>query len=261
MSSRLAPRAADTLARPLSRPGFLAGTGALFSGFGFLARTPGTWPLAAVPIVVVVAVTTALGVGAVHLITPWFAGLFGAPWEFLAVVADVIAGALALILAALIGFALAQPLSGPALNRIVRRAEADLGAPAWPPSGALEDVGRALQSLAVGYALGLPVLALLALITVLAPPAAVVTVPLKLVVLALLFAWDLCDYPLSIHGMPVSARVAFVARNAGAMIGFGFGLALLSLIPCMPFFALPAGVAGAARLTRRIELFEASQRR
>jgi CysZ protein len=260
MSSALAPRGADTLARPLSRPGFLAGTGALFSGFRFLAVTPATWPLAMVPVAVVIAVTAALGGGAIHLVTPWVAGIFGPRWAFLAVVVDVLAGMLALILAGLVGFALAQPLSGPALNRIVRRAEADLGAPAWPPSGAVEDVGRALGSLAVGYALGLPVLAALALVTFLVPPAAVVTVPLKLMVLALLFAWDLCDYPLSIHGVPVAARVAFVARNAGAMIGFGFGLALLSLIPCMLFFALPAGVAGAARLTRRIELFEASRR-
>lgn len=260
MSSPLAPRAPDTLA-PTTRPGILAGAGALFSGFGFLARTPGTWPLALVPVAIIVAVTAALGGAAIHVLTPWFAGLFGERWAFLALLADLLAGALALIVAALVGFALAQPLSGPALNRIVRRAEAELGAPAWPPSGVIEDVGRALQSLAVGYALGLPVLAALALVTFLVPPAAVVTVPLKLVVLALLFAWDLCDYPLSIHGVPVGARVAFVARNAGAMIGFGAGLALLSLVPCMPFLALPAGVAGAARLTRRIELFEAAARR
>ena len=261
MSSTLAPRPTDALARPPSRPGVLAGAGALFSGVRFLAVTPATWPLAMVPVAIVIASMAALGGGAIHLIGPWFAGIFGPRWAFLAIVADVLAGALALILATLVGFALAQPLSGPALNRIVRRAEADLGAPAWPPSGALEDVGRALGSLAVSYALGLPVLAVLALITLLVPPAAVVTVPLKLVVLALLFAWDLCDYPLSIHGVPVAARVALVARNAGAMIGFGAGLALLSLIPCLPFFALPAGVAGAARLIRKIELFEPSQAR
>jgi CysZ protein len=108
----------------------------------------------------------------------------------------------------------------------------------------------------VGYAVGLPLLAVLALVSFLFPPAAVVTFPLKLVVLALLFAWDLCDYPLSLRGMPVAARVALVSRHLGAMLGFGFGLALLSLIPCAPLLALPAGVAGAARLMRRIELCE-----
>jgi CysZ protein len=41
-----------------------------------------------------------------------------------------------------------------------------------------------------------------------------------------------------------------------AHAGFGFGLGLLSLVPCALLLVLPAGVAGAARLTRRIELFE-----
>jgi CysZ protein len=87
----------------------------------------------------------------------------------------------------------------------------------------------------------------------------VVTFPIKLVVLGLVVAWDLCDYPLAIHGVPVAARVAFVSRNLRAMVGFGFGLGLLSLLPCALVLVLPAGVAGAARLTRRIELFEAGQ--
>jgi CysZ protein len=242
------------------RPGFLDGTGALFSGFGFVMRTPAVWPLAMVPVVVAGAVTALVGGGTLHLLIPAISRFFGPRHGVLATIVEVVVGALALIVAALVGFGIAQPLSGPALNRIVRRAEADLGAPAWPPSGFVEDVGRALQSIAVAYAVGLPVLAVLFLITFFFPPAAVVTFPIKLVVLALLVAWDLCDYPLSIHGVPVGARIAFVTRNLGAMVGFGFGLGLLSMIPCAMVLVLPAGVAGAARLTRRIELFEAQSR-
>lgn len=257
----MAPRPAEDLARQRGRPGFLDGTSALFAGFGFVLRTPGVWPLAMVPVVAAVAVTALIGGGTLHLVMPAIAALFGPRWGFLATIVEIVVGALALLLAALLGFGVAQPLSGPALNRIVRRAEADLGAPAWPPSSAVEDVGRALQSIAVSYAFGLPILALLALITFLFPPAAVVTFPVKLVVLGLLVAWDLCDYPLSIHGVPVAARIAFMARNARAMIGFGFGLGLLSLVPCALVLVLPVGVAGAARLTRRIELFEETGRR
>ena len=87
-------------------------------------------------------------------------------------------------------------------------------------------------------------LALLSLISFVVPPAAVVTFPLKLLVVAMLFAWDLCDYPLSVRGMPVGARVTLVARHVPAMLGFGLGLALLSLLPCAAFLALPIGVAG-----------------
>jgi CysZ protein len=102
----------------------------------------------------------------------------------------------------------------------------------------------------------MPILALLVVVNIVVPPAVVVTVPLKLVVVALLVAWDLCDYPLSIRGVPIRERVAFMGRNAGAMVGFGFGLALISLLPCALFLAIPAGVAGATRLIATIERAE-----
>jgi CysZ protein len=256
MTAALTPRPSGSIARPGARPGFLDGAGALFGGFGFVLRTPAVWPLALIPAAIACTVTTLVASLSLHFLVPAIAGLFGPRWHFLAVPADVLVGALALLVAALAGFGLAQPLSGPALNGIVRRVEADMGTPPRPPTAFAEDVVRALASIAVSYAVGLPILALLALVSFLAPPAAVVTFPLKLVVLAVLVTWDLCDYPLSLRGMPIGARIAFVARNAGAMIGFGFGLALLSLIPGALLLVLPAGVAGAARLARRIELFE-----
>lgn len=242
--------------RPGERPGFLDGARALASGFGFLLRTPAAWPLALVPVVIAAVTTVAIGGGAIVLLAPRVAALFGPRWAWLAIVADVLAGVLAFIVAALVGLSVAQPLSGPALERIVRRAEAETGAPEWPATGLLEDMGRSLGSMLIPYTVGLPILLVLGLVSFLVPPAAVVTLPLKLAVLALLFAWDLCDYPLSIHGAPLAARVAFVTRNARAMVGFGVGLALFSLIPCGGLLVLPAGVAGAARLTRKIELWE-----
>ncbi len=104
--------------------------------------------------------------------------------------------------------------------------------------------------------MGLPILVLLWIVTFAFPPASVVTFPLKLLVLALLAAWDLCDYPLSLRDRPVRERVAFMRRNLGAMVGFGAGIAIVCLVPCVLVLVLPAGVAGAARLTRRIEAFE-----
>jgi CysZ protein len=257
MTAVLAPRPAAGLARPRARPGFIDGAGALFGGFGFVLGTPSLWPLAMVPVTAAVAVTGLVSFASLHFLMPAIAGMFGARWHFVAAILEVLVGALALLVAALAGFGLAQPLSGPALSGIVRRAEAEMGAPPRPPTSFAEDALRALQSIAVSYAVGLPILAILALVSFVFPPAAVVTFPIKLVVLAMLVAWDLCDYPLSLRGVPVSARIAFVSRNAAAMVGFGFGLGLLSLIPCALVLVLPAGVAGAARLTRRIELFEA----
>ncbi|HLM76574.1 MAG TPA: hypothetical protein VK459_27920, partial [Polyangiaceae bacterium] len=68
--------------------------------------------------------------------------------------------------------------------------------------------------------------------------------------------WDLCDYPLSIRGVGVGERVAFFGRNIKAVLGFGVGLALVSLVPCLIVLVLPAGVAGAARLVVGIERWE-----
>ncbi|MCC6553924.1 MAG: EI24 domain-containing protein [Polyangiaceae bacterium] len=255
------PCAPSPCAAPRDRPGFGAGVRALFSGFGFVLSTPGVWPLALVPVAIAAALTSALGAAAVAHVPSKVHALLGARGGgLLGDVLGVVATAIAMLLAALLALALSQPLSGPALERIVRRAEAKLGAPAWPPTSLVADVLRSLESILVSFAFGLPLLAILLLIGVAFPPAAVVTTPLKLAVTAVLIAWDLCDYPLSIRGIPISARVAFMRRNAAAMLGFGFGLALLGLIPCLLVLVLPAGVAGAARLIVDAERWEAGQR-
>jgi CysZ protein len=89
-------------------------------------------------------------------------------------------------------------------------------------------------------------------------PAMVITIPLKLLVTAMLLAWDICDYPLSIRGVSIGTRVSFMKRNVKAMLGFGFALALVALVPCLLLLVLPFGVAGAARLTHSIERYEAA---
>lgn len=255
MTAPLAQQPPGALAQPADRPGFFTGTRELFGGVGYIVRTPAAWPLALVPVAVAGVVTVLVGATLLAIVTHRVAALVG-DHAVLAAFAKILAGVLALILAALIGASVAQPLSGPALNRLVRGAEAELGAPPWPETGFVEDMGRALGSMMVGYMFGIPLLVLLSIVSFFVPPAIVITFPLKLVVLAILFAWDFCDYPLSLHGMPLGERISLVVRHARAMIGFGLGLALLSLIPCAPFFALPIGVAGAARLTRRIQQFE-----
>lgn len=245
---------------PADRPAFAAGVRALFGGFGLIFGDPGIWPLAMVPVVVAMILTGLLGWGAVSFVPDQVRALLGAHGHgWIGTVAAVAATGIALIGALLVGFALAQPLSGPALERIVRRVEAKLGAPSWPATTVLADVRRSLESVIVTYAFGLPILTALFLINLVFAPAVVITVPLKLAVLALLLAWDLCDYPLSIRGVPVAARVAFMKRNAAAMVGFGFGLALIGLVPCLLVLVLPAGVAGAARLIVQIERWEALQ--
>lgn len=247
---------------PPAPPTFGAGLRALFSGFGFILGTPGIWPLALVPVAAAALVTSLLGWGAISYVPDQVQHLVGARLGgVLSTVLQVLATVLALIVAAILGLALAQPLSGPALERIVRHVEQSLGAPAWPPTSVITDVLRSLQSMLIPYAVGLPILAILFVINLLFPPAVVITFPMKMLVTAIMIAWDLGDYPLSIRGVPVSERVSFIARHGKAMAGFGLGLALLGLIPCLTVLILPAGVAGAARLIVQIERWEAAQGR
>lgn len=246
------PRTDDRLAIPAKTPGFLDGAGSLFAGFGFVITTPAVWPLAIVPVAVAALVTALLGSAAIALLVPWIGGLLPG-WAITAAILKFVAGALAVVFSGVIGLGVAQGLSGPALDGIVRRAEAREGAPAWPATSFTDNILRSLQSALVAWVFGLPILAVLFLVSFFFPPASIVTFPLKLVVIAVLLAWDLCDYPLSARGIPVKDRVAFISRHWTAMIGFGAGLALLSLIPCALLLVLPAGVAGAARLVVRLE--------
>lgn len=242
------------------RPGFVAGLRCLFGGFGFLLRHPRSWPLAAVPLLVLFALAGALSVATIAWLPGLVSDLVGEPsstWGTVGTsVLAVLSTIAALVLSLLVAFALAQPLSGPALEGLIRLQDRHLGAPPRPPTGFWLDMWRSLQSLLLGYSLGLPVLAVLFVVSVAVPPAVVVTTPLKLVVLAFVLAWDLCDYPLTVRGLPVGERFRTIVRYRAAVLGFGVGLVLASLLPCVLFLCLPAGVTGAGRLVWQIERYE-----
>ncbi len=175
----------------------MAGVGALFAGLGIIVKTPALWPFALVPVAIGAAITTALSVVAVSVIPGLMAGWLGPAHGTLAVIAAILGVAVAVVLALALGLALAQPLSGFALEKIVHHVEASEGAPAWPQASFFVNLKRSLASVAVSAAFGIPVLTLLFAVNFVFPPAVVVTFPLKVVVTALLVAWDLCDYPLS----------------------------------------------------------------
>ncbi|WP_104978127.1 EI24 domain-containing protein [Sorangium cellulosum] len=250
---------------PLGRPGFGAGLKAMLGGYGYLFRTPDLWPLALVPAGIALVLTVVFAIGGVKL-APSLVELIvkepgtGVLWTVLMAVLRILSLAVVLVAALAISFGLAKPLSGPALERMVRRVEADLGAPAWPEVGFFADMWRALQSSLVALAFTLPIVIVLGVVGFLFAPASVVVIPLQLAVTALAGAWDLCDCPLSIRGVPVAARIAFVRRNLAAVMGFGFGLALLSFLPCALLLVLPAGILGAARLVVTLERWETSKR-
>lgn len=245
------------------RPGFGAGLRALFDGYRYLFRTPDVVPLAMIPVVVALVLSTIFGVlcvkGALWLVNQYLARNDSSTyWAIVFVLVKVVAILFGLVIALFLAFALGKPLSGPVLERIVRRVSTDLGAPEWPTPTLAQDIFRSLQSTFVALVFTLPILIPLVVIGVIIPAAAVVTTPLQFVVTAIGAAWDFCDYPLSIRGTRVSERIEFVRRNFRAVVGFGFGLGLLLLLPCTLVIVLPAGVVGAAHLVVLLEKWEAS---
>jgi uncharacterized protein involved in cysteine biosynthesis len=246
--------AESALAAP--RVGFLDGARAPWTGLAFVMGRPAIWPLAAVPVLVFLGLSGLLGWASVigidamvHRIVPALAG--GAIW---AVVVRVLLYAVGVTLAILAGLSLAQPLSSPALDGIVRARERALGLPdRTSRDGALTTALRSLRVSLTSLFCAASVIALLFLLEIFVPGAAVVATPLKLVTTALGLAWDLLDYPLSAREHGVRARIAWFGRHWRAVVGFGASLTLVFLVPCAGFLLLPAGVAGAAELVARAE--------
>jgi CysZ protein len=226
--------------------GFFGGAGAFFEGVGFVVGTPRVWPRAIVPMAMAAVLVVALGVGGVEggmaLAHRWLGDGFGAG------LVGVLLAIAAVLLAVIIGVSLAQPLSGWALDGIVRAQDRDLGVAQAPEQPLVHAALRSLVAALVALAVGVPIVGGLTVIGWLFPPALVVTLPLKLVVASLLLAWNLLDYPLGLRGVGVGARFGWCASRFGAVLGFGLAAGLLFAVPGLGLLALPCGVAGAARL-------------
>jgi CysZ protein len=216
------------------------GAGAFFQGMGFIVSTPRIWPRAMVPILAALVLFGGFAalfiLGATLLTSGLLVWLLAVP---------------AVLLALLLGLSLAQPLSGWALEGIVREQRRELGLPELPHvspgASMLSSLGSALLALAVG----LPVIALLTLVGWVFPPAIFVTLPLKVLVGSLMVAWDLVDYPLAMHGAGIGDRLRFAGRTFGSFLGFGLAATLFFAVPGLGLLALPCGVAGATRLAGR----------
>jgi CysZ protein len=163
---------------------------------------------------------------------------------------------LAVVLTAAVGvvvaLALTPPLSAPALEKLVEAREHDLGAEPRAQAGFLSEILCGLRAQAAAFAMAMPLLTLLWVIDVLAPPAVVVTFPLKYAVVALALAWNLLDYPLTLRGVTVRARLALLRRNRRTALGFGIAFVLLFWAPCCSVLLLPVGVLAAAELSARM---------
>ena len=93
-----------------------------------------------------------------------------------------------------------------------------------------------------------------------APPAAIVTIPLKFVISGFMVAWDFLDYPLGLRNAGVGDRFKFIGKNLGAVLAFGLLGAIVLLIPGLGLLLLPMGAAGASRMVVEAEVLGSSSR-
>ncbi len=237
-----------------ANPGLLGGAFALGSGIEFIVRRRALWRDAAVPVVAAALLSTTGGLlGAVL-------GYLGATKYLHAAAAGaglgtlilwllaLVAGILGLGVGVVLGLSLALPVSGPALERIARAVYQGSGR-MLPHAQGLGSFLSSMGSTLLGLLVSLAAVVVLTLVGFLCPPALVITVPLKLAILALLVTWDLLDYCFSVRGLSVGRRLRWMYTHLWGALGFGALASLLLCIPVLGMLVIPAAVAGAAHLT------------
>lgn len=234
-------------------PGFAQGFASLFEAIGLFARTRELWPWAVIPsLVLFVLEGVFVGLG-VFVARPWLIELLPEATNTYGRIGSDIAGfgfaALIAVIGWFVALILAGPLSAPALERIVDVVERQLGAAPRPQIGFLREMFCGFRAVLGALAITLPLLGLFWLAKILFPPLVVLTLPLHGALSALLVAWGLFDYPLTLRGVGFRERLRLMRANFSAALGFGVAFSLLFWVPCCGVALLPLGAAAATRLT------------
>jgi CysZ protein len=235
-----------------SRVTALGAIDAFFGGIGFIVTTPAIWPLAMVPAVVLTVLLTGLTALGVWGGTELSAALIGTEREIWGSIGywilTVFFALIAFLIALVLALALAEPLSAFALERISGAQQRALTGFAPESPSLLAAMSVSLGCVSFALVLGGLALVALILVSFIFPPAAVVTIPLKVLVCSWMVAWNLLDYPLSLRGIGLSARLKWVGRHFGAFTLFGFLWTMVAVVPGIILVLLPMGVAGATRM-------------
>lgn len=251
------------VARPDGKPRalreFLTGASYLFCGFGNWRHAPGTMFLGWVPAFLVfaafIAVVTVLGINLesiVTAITP-FAETWDEPWQALVRLGIGLAVLFAAVFLGIFLFTTVTLIVGAWFyERVWASVESrfgpvpDRGMGFW--RGILRDIGDALRMLVPTVLLGLAVFALNLI--------PLVGTVLSVVLGALAGGWmltmDLTGFALGARRLSLRERRAAVRGSRAMTLGFGVATYLVFLVPGGTIIGMPAAVAGATLLARRI---------
>jgi len=225
---------------------------AFAGGVGFIIGTPRTWPLAALPAAIMTLLTilfTVLAVWGSAEFSAWVFGSERGTWGGIGYWVVVVLLVLVLFLiGVLLALLLAEPLAALALERISQAQQRAITGSAPPPSPLIGSIWMNVKAITFSLALGGPTLLALFAVNLFFPPAAIVTVPLKLLVFGWMLAWDFIGYPMGLRKQGLRARLKWVFRNFGAFTLFGLMWAFCVVVPGVVLVLLPMGVAGATRM-------------
>jgi CysZ protein len=228
------------------------GIGAVFGGIWFVIVTPRIWGHALVPALMLIL----LGCG-LSALGWWGAGAIcdasiGEPETFWGHVWYWTVWTLLMLtfvsFGIVVAVVLAQPLSGFALEAVSLAQERALLGENLPRSSFLAALWTSTQATFIMLLAGGIINLALFTIDFFFPPATVFTAPVQFVATGWLLAWNFLDYPLSLRGLGVIARVRWSWQHFEEFTVFGVLWALLLFVPGLFFLILPMGVAGATRL-------------
>lgn len=244
-------------------PGFLAGVMAPFQGFYFILMHPATWSRALVPALIFTLLLFSFaipGVWGMHRLTTHLFLHYKSRWIHIGVwLLRFVLYIVAIFLSLILAFITAQPLSAPALESLVRAQERHLKYPNRPEEGFCSSVWRSIRVAIVSIVVSLCTFIFLTFIELVVPPAVILTVPLKFIATGLILAYDIIDYPLSLHLFGVRERTPWFRHYYWTALGFGLAMEVICLIPGAFFLLLPAGVCGATILVVAAERAQIDQ--
>ncbi|CAF2782134.1 unnamed protein product [Rotaria sp. Silwood2] len=233
-------------------PGFLNGALAPFQGFYFILTHPSTWTHAFVPALIFTILLFAFaipGIWGMYLFTNRLFQQHTSRWVYFGIwLLRIVLYIVAIFLSLILAFITAQPLSAPALESLVRAQEHHLKYPNRPEEGFCSSVWRSIRVAIVSILISLCTFTLLTLTEFFFPPFVIITTPLKFLATGFILAYDIIDYPLSLHLFGVRERTPWFRHYMWATLGFGLAMEIIFLIPGAFLLLLPAGVCGATIL-------------
>ncbi|CAF0736924.1 unnamed protein product [Rotaria sp. Silwood1] len=235
-----------------SKPGFISGLVAPFQGFHFLLTHSSTWSRALLPAILftlIILILAIIGIWGMNIITYRLFQKDTPRWIHIGIwLLRIVLYIVVICLSLIIALITAQPLSAPALESLVRAQERNLKYPNRPEESFWSSVWRSIRIAIISLFISFFIFILLTTIEIFFPPAVIITTPLKFLTTGFIIAYDIIDYPLSLHLFGVRERTPWFRHYLWATLGFGLALQVLFLIPGAFFLLLPAGVCGATRI-------------